>query len=472
MFKKTNIVLLLLAALIINACGSSDSVPPANNGLGAPDSGLQATSGDQRVTVTWDTVPGADSYNIYWSNTSGTGTSGAQISGVMPPFYHDGLTNGTDYYYVVTAVNVAGESRSSSEINATPVDIFLSSLSFNDANLAACVNDAVTDNGYTYVHELVVLDCTSRGIVELGGVEALTSLNDLTLYNNSISGLGPLSDLTNLDRLNLNNNSISNVTALSVLTGLTYLTIFDNSIVDLSPLSKLTNLTYLSLHTNNITDMSALSVLTSLDYLSIGGNSINDLNPLSSLNVLTRLYLFDNSINDVSPLSTLTSLTHLALDQNSITDLSPLSGLTNLTFLNLGTNNISDINPLSGLTNLNGIILSNNNVSDIGPLAGITGMTQILLDNNSIVDVSPLSSMTDVFSLKLNNNIIGGAGDGNVDALVTLTNLSAIYLNGNIGMSCSELDTLITALGSPPVDTDDNTMNSDVATDGVNCTNP
>jgi len=80
--------------------------------------------------------------------------------------------------------------------------------------------------------------------------------------------------------------------------------------------------------------------------------------------------------------------------------------------------------------------------------------------------------MTSLTRLLLNNNSIGGQNVGYVDALTGLINAEQIYLNGNAGMSCSELTTLINALGSPPVDTDSNPGTQDVATNGVNCTNP
>src|SRR3990170_871293 len=83
---------------------------------------VTATAGNNQVTVTWDAVPGATSYNIYWSTTAGvTKTTGTQISGITYTSYtHTGLTNGTTYYYVVTTVNSFGESNESSEVSATP----------------------------------------------------------------------------------------------------------------------------------------------------------------------------------------------------------------------------------------------------------------------------------------------------------------------------------------------------------------
>jgi len=87
--------------------------------------------------------------------------------------------------------------------------------------------------------------------------------------------------------------------------------------------------------------------------------------------------------------------------------------------------------------------------------------------------VSALSGLTNLTVLYLYDNSIGGQGVGNIDALVTLTNVTKLYLKGNMGMSCNELAALITVLGSPPVDADDNNLaTTDVATNGVNCANP
>lgn len=83
--------------------------------------GVTATAADKQVTISWTTVSGATSYNIYWSTTSGvTKTSGTPITGATSPYMHAGLSNGTTYYYVVTAVNSYGESAASSQVSGTP----------------------------------------------------------------------------------------------------------------------------------------------------------------------------------------------------------------------------------------------------------------------------------------------------------------------------------------------------------------
>ena len=82
---------------------------------------VTATAGNGEVTISWDTVTGATSYNIYWSTSQGvTKDTGTKISPFSSPYTHTGLTNDTTYYYVVTAENSSGESSESDEVSATP----------------------------------------------------------------------------------------------------------------------------------------------------------------------------------------------------------------------------------------------------------------------------------------------------------------------------------------------------------------
>jgi fibronectin type 3 domain-containing protein len=81
---------------------------------------VTATGGANQVTVSWPVVSGATSYNIYWSKTSGVTTAtGTKIAGATSSYVQTGLTAGTAYYYIVTAVNVSGESPASAQATAT-----------------------------------------------------------------------------------------------------------------------------------------------------------------------------------------------------------------------------------------------------------------------------------------------------------------------------------------------------------------
>lgn len=93
---------------------SSPGAPPA-----AP-TGLAGTAGDRQVSLAWNASSGATSYNVKRSTIAG-GSYSTVATGVTTTGYTDGgLTNGTTYYYVVSAVNAFGESPNSAEISATP----------------------------------------------------------------------------------------------------------------------------------------------------------------------------------------------------------------------------------------------------------------------------------------------------------------------------------------------------------------
>lgn len=75
-----------------------------------------------KVTVKWNEVTEASSYNIYFSNENGVDPKkAAKIGGVKGAAYeHKGLKNGVTYFYAVTAVNATGESQPSGEVGGMP----------------------------------------------------------------------------------------------------------------------------------------------------------------------------------------------------------------------------------------------------------------------------------------------------------------------------------------------------------------
>jgi hypothetical protein len=104
---------------IANGIFDGGALPPAASAPSAP-SGLTATGGSCEISLSWSTVSTATSYNVYYASVSGVSTTnGTKIASVSSPYLHSGLTAGTTYYYVVTAVNSAGESTPSAQKSAT-----------------------------------------------------------------------------------------------------------------------------------------------------------------------------------------------------------------------------------------------------------------------------------------------------------------------------------------------------------------
>ena len=62
-------------------------------------------------------------YNIYRSNSSGSGFVQVATLGMVLTFNDTDLLNGNTYYYKITAVNVNGQGAFSLEVDVTPATV-------------------------------------------------------------------------------------------------------------------------------------------------------------------------------------------------------------------------------------------------------------------------------------------------------------------------------------------------------------
>ena len=99
-----------------NEASATPAPPPP-----AAPTNLIATAGDAQVGLTWTASTGATSYNIKRSTTAGGQYTTVKTGQTTTSYTDTGLANGTRYYYVVTAVNLGGESGNSNEASATPL---------------------------------------------------------------------------------------------------------------------------------------------------------------------------------------------------------------------------------------------------------------------------------------------------------------------------------------------------------------
>ena len=123
--RTASVLAVLLLAGLTFGCGgglSSNSGPvttPAASTAPAAPTVLTATPGNQLVNLTWMASSSATSYHVKRAIASGGPYT--QVGSATVTSYSDtGLTNGTKYFYVASALNAAGESANSSEASGTP----------------------------------------------------------------------------------------------------------------------------------------------------------------------------------------------------------------------------------------------------------------------------------------------------------------------------------------------------------------
>ncbi|HET6385052.1 MAG TPA: protease pro-enzyme activation domain-containing protein [Armatimonadota bacterium] len=102
---------------------SPNSVEVSATPMAPPDTpdGVIATPSNQQITVTWNPAARAATYTLERSDVPGGGYKTVASGLTLTHFVDTGLTNGSTYFYVVSASNVGGDSGRSLEVSATPL---------------------------------------------------------------------------------------------------------------------------------------------------------------------------------------------------------------------------------------------------------------------------------------------------------------------------------------------------------------
>ncbi|WP_166644382.1 LPXTG cell wall anchor domain-containing protein [Leucobacter luti] len=248
--------------------------------------------------------------------------------------------------------------------NAAPGD----AVTFGSSQLKGCVNESLNQAPGDMITEaqastVRTIDCRSKGVTSIEGLQKFTNLERLNLLNNT----------SNQDSPNL-------ITDLSPLQGSATLTVFS-----MEPVSNL--------------DLRPLSGNTGMEMVELWGGSAGFKLPaeerLTSLRGLETMNLYWLNVN-----------------WQNISDLTPLANMTNMVNLELSYNNISDISPLTKLTELETLripqvqskSLSNNakgDVTDISVLKNMPHLFQFYADFNNIEDFTALKSLRGLSDLSL-----------------------------------------------------------------------
>ena len=115
---------------ILFALGGCGGDGPSDPQTPAAPQNLQATAGGGEVLLQWTDVAGVDGYTLYHATGGGiqpdnfgiwvSQHDGVMVENVTSPHTVGGLTNGTEYFFVVTATAGGQESAPSNESSAVP----------------------------------------------------------------------------------------------------------------------------------------------------------------------------------------------------------------------------------------------------------------------------------------------------------------------------------------------------------------
>ncbi len=263
-----------------------------------------------------------------------------------------------------------------SQTTAIPDDKFEQALidlgiDTNGKNNTILNSDAVAVNS---------LNIVGKGIADLSGIEAFTSLTYLSCWLNQLTSLD-VSSNTALTDLNCEGNQLTSLNVSSNV-ALTDLNCSNNELTSLN-ISANTALTDLNCSNNELTSLN-ISANTALTDLNCTSNELTSLD-ISSNTALTRLTCGNNSLTSLD-VSSNTALTQLTCGNNSLTslDVSANKKLTRLACTN------------GQLTSLN--LKNGNNTSLSLNAANNPNLSCIQVDNPSNIPSSWTKDATAVYS--------------------------------------------------------------------------
>nr|WP_235338421.1 glycoside hydrolase family 6 protein [Paenibacillus wulumuqiensis] len=121
-FHDQFVMLINNAYPVLGTSTTPPVTPPVGTVPTAP-TGLKAAAGDAQVKLNWSSTTGADHYVVKRA-TSENGPFTTLDSKVTTTLYTDkAVTNGTTYYYKVSAVNSVGTGSDSAAVNAKPAAV-------------------------------------------------------------------------------------------------------------------------------------------------------------------------------------------------------------------------------------------------------------------------------------------------------------------------------------------------------------
>ncbi|XP_010493045.1 PREDICTED: protein phosphatase 1 regulatory subunit pprA-like [Camelina sativa] len=255
-----------------------------------------------------------------------------------------------------------------------------------------------------------VLDLTSYQLHSLDTVELPTTLIELDLTANRLSGLDSrIAQLSALKKLSLRQNLID-----------------DSGVEPLSRWDALSDLEELVLRDNKLEKVPEISIFSKLLVFDISFNEITSLEGLSKATTsLKELYVSKNEVNKIMEIEHLHNLQILELGSNRLRVMENLENFTILEELWLGRNRIKVVN-LCGLRCIKKISLQSNRLTSMKGFEDCVALEELYLSHNGISKMEGLSALVNLRVLDVSNNKLTS-----VDDIQNLTKLEDLWLNDN-----------------------------------------
>ncbi|EJK6757083.1 leucine-rich repeat domain-containing protein, partial [Listeria monocytogenes] len=235
---------------------------------------------------------------------------------------------------------------------------------FPDAALATVIAKAATGSeeitqevSQTDLNKITSLTATSKGIVDLTGIDLLSKLISLSISGNQITDISALNGLTNLSNLNVSNNKITsfNLNANSNLPMLSTVNIRSNNLKNINVQDQ-PKLRTIECDTGSSSELTEVTLKNLPILIAVGTGSSAYQNDIvfSSTPGLSKVIL-----ENLPSISSSVRLDHCAIEELVINNLPKVS------MVNISYNKITTLEGLENLSAVNTLYVSENLVTEI-----------------------------------------------------------------------------------------------------------
>ncbi|EMK3891548.1 LapB repeat-containing protein [Listeria monocytogenes] len=277
---------------------------------------------------------------------------------------------------------------------------------FPDAALATVIAKAATGSeditqevSQTDLNKITSLTATSKGIVDLTGIDLLSKLTSLSISGNQITDISALNGLVNLSNLNVSNNKITsfNLNANSNLPMLSAVDIRSNNLKNINVQDQPKLWTF-KCGTGSSSELTEVT-LKNLPTLIVAGNGSsayqNDI-VFSSTPGLSKVIL-----ENLPSISSSVRLDHCAIEELVINNLPKVSVVI------ISYNKITTLEGLENLSAVNTLYVSENLVTEIESMHAFPKLQKLELGWNALTNVVMDQVTAEKFPLLRTMNVRG-----------------------------------------------------------------